>query len=255
MINLFKNILIIALLAIIMAGLAVNCAILLGNRTTEQSDNNCTNDCDYTECDYKDEYPKYLQFNIYYIGLYGVANSDDNPLTFTAATPAFYIHAPISRRQGNYIFAYWEWYVLDCVCAKHIFDEYCSEYDCKIYYDYDCNCYGLRRERVDTIPQGTARHLRLYARWIRHTRIYWIMSSMDEDGGIMTGAFDVFVVDYYRENYGYDSFYLKKLNDRRIIHIVTQNVNFQDAFNAINLDADEQAVTIIFGWLMRLTFI
>jgi len=74
------------------------------------------------------------------------------------------------------------------------------------------------------------------------------MSSVDENGGIITGAFNVFVVDYYCENYGYDSFYLKILNNRRIIHIVTQqNETLYDAMNAINKDADEQAITIIFG--------
>jgi len=242
------------LLVVVIAGLAVSCIVMLGNRAIVQDENTCTNECDYYECDYKDEYLEDLQFNIYYIGLFGVANSDDNLLTFTAATPTFYVHAPLDRRQGHYIFAYWEWYVLDCVCNEHVCSEYCDEYYCgecdsAIYYNvyYECYCYGLRRERVDTIPQGTARHLRLYARWIRHTRIYWIVSSMDEYGGIITGAFDVFVVDFYRENYGYNSFYLKKLNDRRIIHIVVQYVNFQDAFYAINLDSDEQAVTIIFG--------
>jgi len=167
--KLLNILLIIALLVIIMAGLAIGRAIVLGDRTPAQDDNNCTNECNCNDCDYKDEYPKDLQFNIYYTGLYGVANSDYNPLTFTAATPTFYIHAPKSRRQGHYIFAYWEWYVLDCVCVVHICDEYCDDNNCEIYYDYECYCYGLRRERVDVIPQGTVGHLRLYARWIRHT--------------------------------------------------------------------------------------
>jgi len=167
-----------------------------------------------------------LQFNIYYANLFGVANSVYNPLTFTASTPTFNIHAPQSRRQGNYIFAYWEWYVLDCVCVVHICDEYCDEYDCEIYYDYECNCYGLRRERVDAIPQGTVGHIRMYARWISHTWIYKIVSNG-------TGAFDVFVAN--------------NRNDRHVIHTVIQNVSIQDAINAINLDAGGQDVVILFG--------